>query len=206
MRVRTGLVVLVALVLAACSGDRVPSSEPGLPVASAPTAAPSELAAQKKDARILDCPQSDPHAAPVDSGLPDLTLGCLGGGRQVRLAGLRGQPMMINVWAQWCEPCQDEAPFIAEVAKANDSKLVILGVDYDDPRPDRAIEFARVLGWRFPQLVDQDRALSGPLQITGPPQTFFVRADGTIAYRHIGPFTSAEQIRTEVKRHLGVTL
>ena len=117
---------------------------------------------------------------------------CLGGGREVRLAGLRGRPMMINIWAQWCGPCRDEAPFIAEVANANDSELMILGVDYEDPRPDRAIEFARVLAWRFPQLVDQDKALAGPLQITGPPQTFFVRADGTIAGRHVGPFPSAD--------------
>jgi cytochrome c biogenesis protein CcmG, thiol:disulfide interchange protein DsbE len=200
MRWRTGLVVLALLALAGCG------STPNLPEPTMPTIAPSELAAQKKAAGIKDCPQSDPHAPAVESGLPDLVLSCLGGGRQVRLAGLRGKPMMINVWAQWCGPCQDEAPHISQIAAAADSSsVVILGVDYDDPRPDRAIEFARVLGWRFPQLVDQDRALSGPLQITGPPQTFFVRADGTIAYRHIGPFASTEQIRAEAKQHLGVT-
>ena len=92
------------------------------------------------------------------------------------------------------------------MAASNTSALVILGIDYDDPRPDRAIEFARVLGWTFPQLVDQDKVLAGPFQLTGPPVTLFVRADGTVAYRHSGPFRSANQIRTEVKRHLGVTL
>src|SRR4051794_9270240 len=143
------LAVLTALVLTGCGGSPDPLSGPSLPVAAPPAAAPSELAAQKKDAGIRDCPRSDADAAPVDSGLPDLMLDCLGGGRKVRLAGLRGRPMMINVWAQWCGPCQDEAPFLSEVAKANDPELVILGVDYDDPRPDRAIEFARVLGWRF---------------------------------------------------------
>jgi cytochrome c biogenesis protein CcmG/thiol:disulfide interchange protein DsbE len=206
MRARTTVAVLAVLVLAACRSGSAPTPDPSLPDATAPAAAPGELAAQKKAAGIQDCPRSDPKAPAVSQGLPDLVLNCLGGGRQVRLAGLRGRPLMINVWAQWCGPCQDEAPFISEVAKGNDSALVIMGVDFDDPRPDRAIEFARVLGWRFPQLVDQDRALSGPLQITGPPQTFLVRADGTIAYRHTGPFASAEQIRTEVKQHLGVTL
>ena len=34
----------------------------------------------------------------------------------VRLAGLRGKPMMINVWAQWCGPCREEAPYLTEVA------------------------------------------------------------------------------------------
>ena len=86
-----------------------------------PVVAPSELAAQKKAAGIEDCPRSDPDVPAVTSGLPDLVLACLGGGREVRLAGLRGQPMMINVWAQWCGPCREEAPFISEVA--NDQRL-----------------------------------------------------------------------------------
>jgi cytochrome c biogenesis protein CcmG, thiol:disulfide interchange protein DsbE len=205
MSLRTGFVVLAVLALAAC-GVTPTTPEPSLPAPTVPVVAPGELTAQKQAAGIEDCPRSDPDVPVVAPGLPDLVLGCLGGGREVRLAGLRGQPMMINVWAQWCGPCQDEAPFISEVAASNKSEMVIMGIDYDDPRPDRAIEFARVVGWTFPQLVDQDRALSGPLQITGPPQTFFVKADGGIAYRHTGPFASAEQIRAQAKRHLGVTL
>jgi cytochrome c biogenesis protein CcmG, thiol:disulfide interchange protein DsbE len=204
MRARTGLVALTAaLMLAACSGE---PTGPELPEPSAPVIPAGELEQAKKAAGIEDCPESDPAVAAASSGLPDVVLSCLGGGRQVRLAGLRGQPMMINIWAQWCQPCQDEAPFIADVANADDSELMILGIDYEDPRPDRAIEFARVLTWRFPQLVDQDKVLAGPLQITGPPQTFFVRADGTIAGRHVGPFRSAEQIRTQAKQYLGVGL
>ncbi|HEV2929697.1 MAG TPA: TlpA disulfide reductase family protein [Propionibacteriaceae bacterium] len=205
MSLRSGFVAMAVLALAAC-GATPTTPEPSLPDPDVPVVAPSELAAQKQAAGIEDCPRSDPDVPVVAPGLPDLVLGCLDGGREVRLAGLRGQPMMINVWAQWCGPCQDEAPFISEVAASNTSEMVILGIDYDDPRPDRAIEFARVVGWTFPQLVDQDRALAGPLQITGPPQTFFVKADGGIAYRHTGPFASAEQIRAQAKRHLGVTL
>ena len=94
-----------------------------------------DLAAQKKAAGIEDCPASDDAVPVVSSGLPSVILGCLGGGRKVRLAGLRGEPMMINVWAQWCGPCREEAPYISEVAAANESELMILGIDYNDPRP-----------------------------------------------------------------------
>jgi thiol-disulfide isomerase/thioredoxin len=205
MRVRTALAALAVVALAAACGA-TPAAEPSLPVPSVPVVAPSELAAQKQAAGIEDCPRSDSGVAAVTSGLPDLVLGCLGGGREVRLAGLRGRPMMINVWAQWCGPCREEAPFIAEVAATHESNLVIIGIDYEDPRPELAIEFAQLSGWTFPQLVDREKALAGPLQITGPPQTFFVRSDGTIAYRHLGPFASAEQIRAQAKQHLGVTL
>jgi cytochrome c biogenesis protein CcmG, thiol:disulfide interchange protein DsbE len=204
MRVRTGVGALAVLALAACGAT--PTSEPSLPVPTVPVVAPSELAAQKRAAGIEDCPRSDPDVAAVASGLPDLVLGCLGGGRDVRLAGLRGRPMMINVWAQWCGPCREEAPFISEVASTNESDLMVMGIDYEDPRPELAIEFAQLSAWTFPQLVDREKALAGPLQITGPPQTFFVRADGTIAYRHLGPFASAEQIRAVAKQQLGVVL
>lgn len=190
-----------ALVLAGCSGPPEPEQEQ--PVS---TVAPSVLAQAKKQARIADCPASDAAVAAVPSGLPDLMLACLGGGREVRLAGLRGRPMMINVWAQWCGPCREEAPFLTEVANANDTELMIMGIDYLDTQPDLAIEFAALSKWTYPQLQDQEKALAGPLQLVGPPVTLFVRPDGTIAYRHSGPFRSADQIRTEVKQHLGVTL
>jgi thiol-disulfide isomerase/thioredoxin len=205
MRVRTGFAALAVLVLAAC-GATPATPEPSLPVPTVPVVAPSELAAQKQAAGIEDCPRSDPDVPPVTSGLPDLVLGCLGGGREVRLAGLRGRPMMINVWAQWCGPCREEAPFISEVASTGESKLMIIGIDYEDPRPELAIEFAQLSAWTFPQLVDREKVLAGPLQITGPPQTFFVRADGTMAYRHLGPFTSTDQIRALAKQHLGMVL
>jgi cytochrome c biogenesis protein CcmG/thiol:disulfide interchange protein DsbE len=218
---RVGVVIAaLLLVLTGCtersSVVREPpgSGQPGAtqtretqPSADPATAASQQaLAAQKKKAGIADCPASDASVGAVDGGLPDVVLSCLGGGRAVHLAGLRGRPMMVNVWAQWCPPCREEAPYLSEVAKDNSSDLVILGVDFVDPQPGKAIEFAQYSGWKYPQLADTDKVLGAPLQILGPPSTFFVRADGTVAARHSGPFTSADQIRTLARQHLGVDL
>jgi cytochrome c biogenesis protein CcmG/thiol:disulfide interchange protein DsbE len=200
---------VLAMMLAGCGGSPVlarsttPIESPSV-VEPAPEST-ANLAAMKKAAGIADCPASNSKVEPVPSGLPDVVLPCLGGGRQVRLAGLRGKPMMINVWAQWCEPCRAEAPYLAEFAKENNSDLMIMGIDHDDPRPELAIEFAQLSTWKYPQLADPDVVLRSVLQISGPPQTFFVRPDGTIAYRHAGPFNSAEEIRDLVHEHLGVT-
>jgi len=203
------ITVLLSMVLAGCGGS------PAVPESSTPVALPSEaapspeptadLAAMKKAAGIPDCPASDPKVAAVSSGLPDVVLPCLGGGRAVRLAGLRGKPMMINVWAQWCGPCREEAPYLTEVATTNKSDLRIIGIDHDDPRPELAIEFAQLSTWRYPQLADPDVVLRAALQISGPPQTLFVRPDGTIAFRHAGQFHSAAEIRDLAREHLGVT-
>src|SRR5687767_2173764 len=116
--IRRRIAALAGLLLLVACGVG-PADDPGpWPEAPVPSSAPSlDLAAQKKAAGIEDCPTSDDAVPVADSGLPDVTLGCLGGGREVRLAGLRGQPMMINVWAQWCGPCREEAPYISEVAE-----------------------------------------------------------------------------------------
>jgi hypothetical protein len=54
-------------------------------------------------------------------------------------------------------------------------------------------------------MADPDVVLRQKLQISGPPQTFFVRPDGTIAYRHAGPFNSATEVRDLARKYLGVT-
>jgi cytochrome c biogenesis protein CcmG, thiol:disulfide interchange protein DsbE len=196
----------LVIVLASCAGSAAPTPSTESSAEAVPTPElTADLAAMKKAAGIADCPRSDPDVAALPSGLPDVVLPCLGGGREVRLAGLRGKPMMINVWAQWCGPCREEAPYLAEVAAANQSDLIIVGIDHADPRPDLAIEFAQLSAWTYPQLADPDVVLRAELRITGPPQTFFVRPDGTIAYRHAGPFSSAAEIRDLADKHLGVT-
>lgn len=200
--VRRLLAAAAAVVLLAASGC-APQGVPDEPVTFSPTPTPDLLSARNK-AGIAACPTSDPDVATVSNGLPDVTLDCIGGDSQVRLAGLRGRPMIVNVWAQWCEPCRVEAPYLREFAAQAPASLLILGVNYNDPRPDYAIEFAANAGWKYPHVVDPGKALAGPLKIAGPPQTFFVTADGAIVYRHLGAFTSTEQIAALARAHLGV--
>jgi cytochrome c biogenesis protein CcmG, thiol:disulfide interchange protein DsbE len=179
------------------------SSEQG----SQPPASAEQLAAQKAAAGIADCPPSAEDVSAIAGGLPDVELPCLGGGPSVELAGLRGRPMMINVWAQWCGPCRQEAPFLADIAASTEpSEFMILGIDFDDPRPELAIEFAEQAEWEYPQMQDADAVLREELQISGPPQTFFVNAQGNITYRHAAPFTSTKQIRQLAEKYLGVQL
>jgi hypothetical protein len=81
---------------------------------------------------------------------------------------------------------------------------MILGIDHADPQLALAIEFAQLSSWKYPQLVDPDVVVRADLQMSGP-QTFFVRPDGTIAYRDAGPFRFAAEIRELARQHLGVS-
>lgn len=171
--------------------------------AVAPTVSPTptpgaDLVAARRAAGIADCPQ--PTGEPVPEGLPDLTVECLGGDATVSLAALRG-PMLINLWAQWCLPCRQEAPVLAAFDAARDD-VELLGLNYDDPEPDWAIEFARLAGWTWPQLADPGKTIQAPLGIPGIPVTLLLDADGRIAARHFGAFTDLEQLSDWVDEEL----
>ena len=141
-----------------------------------------------------------------DERLPDLLLGCLGSGRQVNLAGLRGSPMVINFWAQWCGPCRAEAPSLAQFAQRAHGKVAVLGVDYSDPDPSLALAFAQQSGWTYPHVTDPLRQTAGPIRFTGIPVTIFVDAQGRIVYRTVGAVASVDQLVEATHTYLGVDL
>ena len=192
---RTVAGVLVALLLAGCTQGFLPGvAAPG--AGSTATTGATDLAAARKAAGIADCPAGS-DAGPVAGGLPDLTLECLGGGESVRLASLRG-PMLVNLWAQWCEPCRAEA---AEFA-ATQNEVAVLGIDYSDPQPGLAIDFAKETGMTYAHLVDLENTLKGPLGVAGIPYTLLIDAQGKVVARHPGQFISLENVREWVDKGL----
>nr|WP_300143452.1 TlpA disulfide reductase family protein [Propionicimonas sp.] len=191
--------VACAVLLAGC-GQLLPGVGGGTPsVPGAPAETPTDLVAARKAAGIEDCPASS-KAAAVPGGLPDLTLDCLGGDSSVRLAGLRG-PMLINLWAQWCEPCRAEAGHLATFA-TKQKKVAVLGINYSDPQPALAIEFAQLVGATYPQLSDEEHRLKAPLGVAGIPYTLLIDADGKVVARHPGQFVSLENVEEWVAKGL----
>lgn len=199
MRARTAAGLLLAVLLAGCAQGFLPGvGEPRSATAPATTQA-TDLAAERKAAGIADCPASS-DAGPVAGGLPDLTLDCLGGGMGVRLASLRG-PLLVNLWAQWCEPCRSESAYLAAFASTQE-KVAVLGIDYSDPQTGLAIEFARETGMTYAHLVDEENSLKGPLGVTGIPYTFLIDAQGQVVARHPGQFISRENVQEWVEKGL----
>jgi cytochrome c biogenesis protein CcmG, thiol:disulfide interchange protein DsbE len=195
------LLAAVALLLGGCTA---PPSGP--PTPSFAPVDPAAVVAARKQAGIADCPASSTTVPARRDGLPDLVLECLGGDSTVRLAGLRGTPMVINLWAQWCPPCREESPYLRQYQKAAKGKVMMLGIDYDDPRPELAVEFASLVKWTYPQLQDPERRLSSVMRIGGLPTTLFVDADGKLVYQVSGKLQSYDELVQLTRDKLGIRL
>ena len=103
---------------------------------------------------------------------------------------LAGQPYLVNFWASWCVPaCVDEHPVLAATAENDD--LAMVGVLYQDAPADAEAFLARYGDAGYRHLVDQDGRLAIDFGVTGPPETFFVDADGIVRSRQWGPLTEA---------------
>jgi len=157
-----------------------------------------------KRAHLDPCPSSSPTT--VDGGLPDVTLGCLGNGPEVHLAGLTGMPTVVNVWGSWCIPCQKEAAALSSVYDALHKKVRFLGVDTEDS-VNSALDFGTHVTppTRYPSVVDPDRkVLLGLAKSIGPPETAFVNAAGVVVHVHTGPYDDAAELRADIASYLQV--
>lgn len=164
-----------------------------------------ELRRIKEAAGIASCRPGP--GEPVEGGLPDLALDCLGGGPQVNLGSLRG-PLVVNVWAQWCGPCKHELPIYQQFHERHGDRVGVLGIDFNDMHPADALALARRSGVTYPQLADPAARLIGPLLAPSDalPVHLFVDAEGRLAHREAVEVRSLAQLEGLVEEHLGVAL
>ena len=110
----------------------------------------------------------------------------LSGEGSLGLADLEGKPAVINFWASWCAPCEDEAPMLREAHEAYGDRVHIVGIDIKDGRTD-ALEFVERHELTYPSVRDEDGGIYDAYGLTGQPETFFVDENGLILEHVPGP-------------------
>jgi cytochrome c biogenesis protein CcmG/thiol:disulfide interchange protein DsbE len=122
---------------------------------------------------------------------PDFALVDLDG-EPVRLADLRGRPVVVNFWASWCAPCVEEFPLLREAADAHAQHgLALIGIVYQD-RSEAARDFMARFGADWPAVMDPGGVVAADYGIYGPPETFFIDRAGVITGRQIGGLSAAD--------------
>ena len=148
----------------------------------------------------LSAGASAPPSPQIGFVAPDFTLDTLEG-EMITLSELRGQPVLINLWASWCPPCRAEMPALDTVyRKYREAGFVVLAVNttFQDSEAD-ARAFAQNFGLTFPILLDRDGATSRRYQLQALPTSFFVERDGTIRDIVIGGPMSEALIASRVE-------
>ena len=113
-------------------------------------------------------------------------------GETVSSADLAGRPYVVNFWASYCIPaCVDEHPVLGAAHDRYGDELAIVGVLYSDDPDDAEGFLSRYGDAGYPQLVDPDGRLAIELGVTGPPESYFVDADGILRGKQFGPLTDA---------------
>jgi thiol-disulfide isomerase/thioredoxin len=200
---RVGIALVAALVLTGCAGSEDPGLMPGPARIDVDT---PELQAMKQAAGVEACVAGD--GDPVDGGLPEVTLPCFGGGRDVDLSRLRG-PMVVNLWASWCGPCRREMPILQAFHEVYGDQVPVLGIDYEDPQTVNAMRLVRDSGVTYPLLADPQSDLSGAAPfpvLRGLPFLALVDGDGRVAHQEFTIIESRQQLVELVNRHLGTSL
>lgn len=118
------------------------------------------------------------------------------GRSEVHLEDFRGKVVVINFWASWCKPCEQEAAELQQAWREYKptGEVIFLGVDYVDTEPDARV-YLKKFGITFPNGPDLATRISQYFRIKGVPETYFIDREGVLQYVQVGPFTSISQIR-----------
>lgn len=125
---------------------------------------------------------------------PDFTLERLDEEGELRLSSLEGKAVVLNVWASWCIPCKEEAPFLQETwRERRDDGLVVVGLDAKDFRAD-ARRFAERFDLTFPLVYDGPGGTLDGFGVTGFPETFVLDRQGRVVEAFAGA-VDGEEVR-----------
>ena len=120
----------------------------------------------------------DPIGLPAQGSFPPVSIDEFKG----ILVGLRGRPVVVNIWASWCAPCRTEMPLLQDAASNYAGRAVILGIASNDD-PKEAKRFLDDLGLTYPNVFDNTGEIRVALGLTAYPTTYVFGPDGTIQAR-----------------------
>jgi thiol-disulfide isomerase/thioredoxin len=127
---------------------------------------------------------------------PDAPVERLDGSGESSLADHRGEWVLLNFWASWCDPCRDEAPAIERFSREHEGEIVVVGMDTEDLSGD-ALDFAEEYDLTYELLHDGDGERKDAFGIFALPESFLIDPEGNLALIRRGT-VDREYLESEV--------
>jgi peroxiredoxin len=154
------------------------------------------LVAQRPESSHVEACESPAKNANLNFTLKDID------GKNVDLNTYKGNVVLLDFWATWCQPCKKEIPgFVDLYNKYKDRGFVVIGVSVDEAGSFSILKkFAKRFNMNYPVLVGHDREdiKKAFAPISGFPTTFVISRDGKICFRHTG-FAPLEKFEETIK-------
>lgn len=134
------------------------------------------------------------QAEPVDYRLPGLD------GKVHSLADYRGKWVVVNYWATWCPPCQEEIPDLIEFHERHKSgNAVVIGINFEDIGTEQLSAFVDSYLISYPVLRAEPLPMTPLGPVPGLPTTYIIAPDGSPVARQVGPITG-KQLEEYIER------
>jgi cytochrome c biogenesis protein CcmG, thiol:disulfide interchange protein DsbE len=133
-------------------------------------------------------------AIAIGEPVPDFSLTSFDG-ETINTSDYAGKVIVINFWASWCKPCEQEARELQEAHKyyEDSGEVVFLGLAYVDTEPN-SLNYIDRFGITYPNGPDLATKVSQMFRVRGVPETFIIDREGNLAYFKAGPFLSLDEI------------
>ena len=131
------------------------------------------------------------EALAIGEPIPDTELATLDGEGTGSVSDYRGEWVLVNVWASWCDPCREESPALQRFYEEHrDQNFTVLGIDSRDVSSE-GLAFVEEFGLTYPQLHDSEGDIPDDYGMTGFPESFLIDPEGNVALARSGPVTGA---------------
>jgi len=124
-------------------------------------------------------------------------------GKPINTSDYAGKVVVLNFWASWCKPCEQEAAALETAYQSfkPSGDVVFIGLAYVDTEPN-SLGYLQKFGITYPNGPDLRTSVSQMFRIRGVPETYIIDPNGKLAYAQIGPFDSSDQIVSIVQKYI----